>query len=102
MSDTDPAPVDLSDIPRTAGGTPRGPVSAEGITWKAAGAVLVVLLGIGIQWGATNAKLDTLIEEVRIVRLEQVEQGEWIAGAKVEIRGIEADVDGLLKRDAPR
>ena len=95
MSDTDPSPVDFGDE-RTAGGTPKGPVTADGIAWKPAAGLLVVLVGIGVSWGALNAKLDYAIERIDTMAQVQVEDGRWIAGAKVRLDAVEH----ALKRGA--
>ena len=72
-----------------------GPVSAQGISWPAAGAVLVVLLGLAVSWGTLNAKLDSVLNEVRTTRQTVTEHGEWIAEAKVRIGSAEDDIDDL-------
>lgn len=93
MTTTDPTPPAFEDE-RTEGGTPRPSVTADGISWKAAGAVLVVLLGVAVSWGALNTKMDTVLAEVREMRQVQTEQGEWIAAAKWRLDAVE----GALKR----
>lgn len=86
---------EYDDIPRTAGGSP---VSAHGLSWKAAAAVLVVLLGLAASWGALTTQIDTVLQEVQGLHDTVGRQGEWIAGAKVRLHRVETDLDALKRR----